>query len=251
MLTKLDFLPGSAQVKGSIFAFLIFLAAGNIFALDFSAGGGALTGYTFSRYTLEADNAESKQTMDRFNYGGFLFFDAVFVQLSVMIIGGNSAYSENMTHDNSPLPGGEGRGSELNLGFSLMGKFPFSLNEKISVFPMLGAEYQIALIQRRQPDGDFVYDRAKGELAEDRDKNDDPYPLYAWNSWWINIGAGLDYFITDSFFLRGESIFGFRLPTKYEMGALEKLEYLMNITNPKLKGLTGSPIIKISAGYRF
>jgi len=36
--------------------------------------------------------------------------------------------------------------------------------------------------------------------------------------------AGLDYNITGSLFLRGELIFGFRLPTDYEKGALEVVQ---------------------------
>jgi len=117
---------------------------------------------------------------------------------------------------------------------------------------MLGVEYQIALLQKRHPDGDLEYDRSKGALAADRDKNDKPYPLSAWNSFWINAGAGLDYYITGPFFLRGELFFGFRLPTAYELGALEVVKNPpMNAVNPRLGGLTGSPTLKICMGYRF
>jgi hypothetical protein len=216
-----------------------------------SAGGGGLLGYTFTRYTLEGGNVTSTQSMDRLNYGGFLFFDAVYAEFSVLIQGGKNTYKENMIYSAASLADSTGTGSEVNLGFSLLGKYPFIINEKLSWFPMFGVAYQIALIQKRQPDGGLVYNRSKGELTEDRDKNDKPYPLSAWNSFWIDVGAGFDYYITGPLFLRGELLFGFRLPTVYESGALEVVKNPpMNVSNPELKGLTGSPTLKISIGYR-
>ena len=190
--------------------------------------------------------------MDRFNYAGFLFFDATYAEFSVLIQGGNGSYRENMIYDVAALSDGTGKGYETSLGFSLMGKYPFEINDRMTWFPLFGAEYQVALTQRRQPEGGAVYDRAKGQLAEDRDRNDDPYPLYAWNSFWINIGAGLDFAISGPFFLRSELLFGFRLPTIYELGALEVVKNPpMNVSDPKLAGLTGSPALKIAVGYRF
>ena len=240
--------------KTLFFLFMLASMSKNIFALDLtlSAGGGGLMGYTFTRYTLEGGMVRSSQNMDRLDYAGFLFFDATYAELSVMLKGGINSYQENMIYTVATMADSKGTGSELSLGFSLLGKYPFSINEKMSWFPIFGVEYQIALIQRRQPEGNLVYDRSKGELAEDRDKNDNPYPLSAWNSFWINIGAGLDYSISGPLFLRSELLFGFRLPTVYEMGALEVVKNPpMNARNPSLGGLTGSPHFKIAIGYRF
>jgi len=226
----------------------------NIFAADFSisVGGGGLLGYTFSRYTLEGNDVNSTQSMDRFDYAGFLFIDATYVEFSVMIQNGKNSYKENMIYSADSLADTKGTGSETSLGFSLLGKYPFTINKMFTWFPMFGIEYQIALIQRRQPDGDFVYDRSKGQLPEDRDKDDKPYSISAWNSFWIDVGAGLDYNISSSLFLRGELLFGFRLPTSYELGALEKVQNPpMNVKNPSLAGLTGGPDLKIGIGYHF
>ena len=241
-------------MKRIILFLTIIFTAKSAFATEFSlsAGGGVLLGYTFTRYTLEGGKVKSSQEMDRFNYGTFLFFDATYAVLSVILQGGYNSYSEDMIYESEALPDSKGTGNELSIGFSLMGKYPFKINEKISWFPMLGVEYHIALIQKRQPDGGFVYDRTEGYLVEDRDKNENPYPLYAWNALWINIGAGGDYNISGPLFLRGELLFGFRLPTIYEMGALEVVKNPpMNASNPKLAGLTGGPVLKIGVGYRF
>ena len=230
---------------------LIIPVSINVFGADFSlsAGGGGLFSYTFTRYAIEGGNEKSSQNMDRINYAGFLFFDATYAEFSVLIHGGSSTYMERIANDKEPS---RGNGYETNLGLSLMGKYPLIISEKFCWFPMIGIEYQIALMQKRMPeDTDLVYDRAEGELPEDRDKNDNPYPLSAWNSLWINIGAGMDYFITNSLFLRGELIFGFRLPTAYENGALDLFKKQTNDQNPKLSGLTGGPSLKIGIGYRF
>jgi len=241
-------------MKKLILILLVLSLASTVFARDisFSAGGGGLLGYTFTRYTLEGGNVQSTQRMDRLNYAGFLFFDATFVEFSVMLQGGSGTYAENMIYSVEALADTKGSGSELSLGLSLLGKFPFTVNERVTWFPLLGIEFQIALLQRRQPDGDLVYDRTKGHLVEDRDKNDRPYPLSAWNSLWINIGAGIDYAITGPLFFRSQLLFGFRLPTTYELGALEVVRNPpMNVRNPRLAGLTGGPTLKIGIGYRF
>jgi hypothetical protein len=242
------------MMKKVLFTVLIVFTAINVFGADFSlsAGGGGLVGYTFTRYTLQGgENLKSEQSMDRFNYAGFLFFDAHYVEFSVLIQGGNGAYSEKMSFSSSSLSDGSGTGYETSLGFSLMGKYPFSINEKLTWFPLLGLEYHIALIQRRKPEDYPLYDRQNGSLGVDRDKNDKSYPLSAWNSLWINIGAGLDHNIYGPLFLRYELLFGFRLPTVYETGALELVKDQMDVENPSLSGLTGGPSLKIGLGYRF
>jgi opacity protein-like surface antigen len=247
------------QTMNKILLFIIFLIAlgMGLWAappLSLSAGGGGLLGYTFTRYTLEADtpdreNMKSIQTMDRFNYGGFLFFDATYGEFALSLRGGENSYSETMD-----APGihtvDRGTGSEMTLGFSLLGKYPFTINEKISLFPLLGIEYQVALLEWRKPDGDIVHDRTKGDLEADLDKNGNTYALSAWNSFTIDIGAGFDYKFKERLFLRNELLFSFRLQTPYETGALEMAREKSNAGTPTLTGLTGGPTLRTSIGYR-
>jgi len=235
--------------KTIIIIILIFLSV-SVSALDLSVGSGGLAGYTFTRYTLEGGSVKSIQNMDRMNYAGFMFFNAAYGTLSVMYQGGNNTFRENMVLEGSELADKTGSGAESSLGFALLGKYPFDINERVSVFPMFGVEYHIALVQRRTTEGGVVYDRSGGHFMEDRDKDNNAYPLSAWNSLWVNIGGGLDYSITGPIFLRTELLFGFRLPTAYEMGALKVVEHQIGVKDPKLGGLTGSPALKIGVGYR-
>jgi hypothetical protein len=149
-----------------------------------------------------------------------------------------------------PDDSGTGTGTEMVMGFSLLGKYPFRVTEKITWFPLLGIEYQVALIEWRRPDGDAVYDRTEGELSADRDKDGNAYPLSSWNSISIDLGAGFDYQLKGRLFLRNELIFSFRLQTSYETGALEMTEHRFHASDTKLVGLTGGPTLRTSLGYR-
>jgi hypothetical protein len=247
-------------MKKYILSFFCFAALSMaLFGADIpiSAGAGGLLGYTFTRYTLKSgDELKSLQSMDRINYGALLFFDATYGELAIIIQGGNNSYSESMETrvkggSWNTQSDGKGTGTEQSLGITLLGKYPFEINEKVTWFPLLGLEYQIALLETRQPDGNNAYNRTAGEGPEDRDKDGNPYPLSTWNSLWINLGAGLDYTLTGPFYLRSELLFGFRLQTPYETGALEMTKKTFGASDPKLSGLTGGPTLKICAGYRF
>ncbi|MCL2067570.1 MAG: hypothetical protein FWG99_08910, partial [Treponema sp.] len=229
--------------KSAVILSLFMALSGGVFGIDLSpsAGAGGLLGYNFTRYKMEAGGTVSHQSMDRLNYAGFLFFDATYGEFAILIQGGNNNYDENMVYKDSALMAGNGAGTETSLGFSLLGKYPFTIDEKISWFPMFGFEYQISLMQRRKPEGDIEYNRAKGHLIADRDKDDKPYSMSAWNSFWIDVGAGLDYNFAERLFLRSELLFGFRLPTGYELGSLERVKKETKDNNPKLTGLTGGP----------
>ena len=110
-------------------------------------------------------------------------------------------------------------------------------------------DYQITLKQRRtQPNG-WVYDRNDGYGEFDKDGN--AYLLRDWNAFWINLGGGLDFNLTNNFFIRGKLLYGFRLMIPYEVKNLDMMKELSGDSKPKLGGVTSGPSIRISAGYRF
>jgi hypothetical protein len=241
-----------------VFSLIFFGIIGGLYALDISlsAGGGALLGYTFTHYTLEGNDSsggavKSVQTMDRFDFGGLVFLDASYVEASVSLQSGSGGYRETMALNSESLSDDKGMGYETLLGISLAGKYPVILNKRWSVFPMAGVEYLIALVERRQPDGGIVVDRTDGKLPPDIDKDGEPYPLSAWNALLVKIGAGADYVLTRYIFLRGEFLYGFRLQTEYETGALEMVKDTFHIPSPKFYGLTSGPSLRIALGYRF
>jgi len=249
-----------------VFLLTFFMSALTAFlpAADFaiSAGGGAFVGGLFTQYTLTADgkidgepvSVSAGQEMNQFNFGGFLFFDATWAEFNFGVQGGIHNYRETMVAASPSIDDlvtvSTGEGSEMTLNFALLGKYPFTFNENFILFPLLGLEYQIALMETRQPKGRKSYDRTD-PLRGDTDANGNTYKLAAWNSLFIVIGAGMDYKFTPSVFLRTELLYGFRLQTPYEIDALEKAKKGVNAPNPKLGGLTSGPAAKIAFGYNF
>jgi hypothetical protein len=256
-----------------LFAGFSIAAYGKDFSLN--AGAGAFAGYTFTRYTLTADGGKGNpngklrldQKMDRFNWGGFLFFDATYVEFNLSYQGGLNRYNEKMK---SQAPGadwtevkdntGQGIGQEAFIGLTLLGKYPFHINEQFTWFPLLGVEYRFALLEQRSPDGSHrLYNRQDGDLPADLNEDGDSYPLSAWNECMIDMGAGFDLNIQGPWFLRSELLFGFRLPTGYELGSKKMLKTNsngnsqnigFNASGIKNWGLTGGPTLRLSVGYR-
>jgi hypothetical protein len=216
----------------------------------------------FTRYTLTAGgklvvpvDVFSRQEIDQINYGGFLFVDAVWTEFCLSFQYGHNTYSETMsakdTDNDTTLFGrsDKGSGTEMMLGFTLLGKYPFRLNRQVTVFPLAGLEYQIALLEYRDPERFKEYNRTDG--IRESDSKGGAYALPMWNSLFIDIGAGLDYAFGSGLYMRTELLYGFRLQTLYEVDALEKVKSTVNAPDPKLAGLTSGPVLKISLGYQF
>ena len=243
---------------------LFFALTAALAAVDFSlsSGGGGYVGGLFTQYTLTAPGSidgepvsvNAAQEMNQFNFGGFLFVDGTWAVFNLGIQRGLNNYNETMiasspTIDDLVMPS-HGKGSETMLSLALLGKYPFTLNKRFTLFPLLGLEYQIALAQTREPDGGRkLYDRTDG--IRESNANGEPYSLPVWNSWFVVAGAGLDYHVFSSLFVRAQLLYGFRLQTPYETDALEKAKKGVNASNPKLSGLTSGPALSIAAGWRF
>jgi hypothetical protein len=233
-----------------------------LFGVDFSLspGGGGFMGGLFTRYTLSAQgtvagtpvDVVSQQELNQFNYGAYLFLDATWAEFSVSIQGGTGTYKEDMSADSSQegtIFGLDGKGaeSEITTGFALLGKYPFRLSRQVVIFPLAGIEYHMALRERRDPEKFKEYDRTDG--IRESDSKGGAYRLSAWNSLFIDLGAGLDFKLSSHLFLRTELLYAFRLMTPFEADALEKVKKMTNAPNPKLSGLAGGPVLRLGFGY--
>ena len=236
------FLAGSVMVFGDGFSI--------------SAGGGGIFGGVFTRYTLRADgdiaSIDARQQMDQFDYGFFAFVDATYATLSFSFLNSANNWREpaHVVGMEELNFGGSGQGWGRSLGFLLMGRWPFTLNNRITVFPMLGVKYQIALMQRRTNADGFVYDRTDGVDEGEHDRYGNPFLLSDWNAFWINLGVGADFVVLDNFFIRGEFHYGFRLMTSHERKNLNLIRHETGDDSPRLGGLTSSPSLRISAGWQ-
>jgi opacity protein-like surface antigen len=233
---------------------------GNMHAADFSlsAGGGGLVGGLFSRYTAsghgiqggEAVHAVQTQDITQFNYGGFVFFDATYAELSISIQNGVNTWEQMLDVELDNIKPDKGKGWETMMGFSLLAKYPFTLTSRFSLFPLAGVEYQVALVQKRKMSSSSrIYDRTNGIYEKNKDSG--ALKLSDWNSLFINIGVGADFNLVSGLFIRGELLYGFRLMTPYETDGLTQLQDAIHNHDLKLAGLTSGPSFRIGLGWRF
>ena len=160
-----------------------------------------------------------------YNTGGvYGFFDARFAELNFGFFTGTQHF--NIEGENV---GGTWKytikDKMTGLNFALLGKYPFTLGKKITIFPLLGIEYMYIL----SIEDNYVYTG--------------PQSLYkSFNQFWFKTGGGVDFSLTDRWFLRMETFYGIRLDTK-----AEKKRTASNGETPKLgHGLT----VRAGVGFR-
>jgi len=209
-----------AALTAGVFAEGFAMAAGGGLLLDFSANNGVegtyygQTGYYGYR---------------NLSFGAYGFFDATYAEVDVSIAYGSITGVEEMPF--SPKTTTD-VGGIVQLGFSLMGKYPFHLGEKVTLFPLAGISYNVGL--------SLTGDLAVGDVLK----------ASKFNQFGFLFGGGVDYFFTDSIFLRGELLFQFRLANDYQDMAATGFKYdYPGISIDTTVGM--GPRIKIGVGYKF
>ena len=203
-----------------VFVILALVATGVFAQVSLSAGGGLIFDWSFNNGLKLGGNKEAVRML---SIGGFGFFDATYVEADVYF-----AYGKNTWYyKGGGSSGTDDGGSMIQLGFSLLGKYPFELGS-ITLFPLLGINYNVVL-NAWDPDGNSV--TPGGESA------------VKWLSQFgILGGVGLDFDITDSLYLRGEALLHLRLPMKL----------MSDMAGGSVKATLGvGPVIKVALGYKF
>jgi opacity protein-like surface antigen len=221
-------------VTGTAFAqpaFRISAGAGGFFANDF--GGGVETSGNIPSYGAVG----AKMEIPNSGGGAFAFFDATYVELSVGYFSGIVKAKTSVYYPPSlpvPLPSyninGNYKLSTLNIG--LFGKYPFTINDKFSLFPLLGIEVSFGLSSKCKDGEEYT--------IPDGDKT----PSKDWSAIWFKAGVGGDYSLTDQIYVRLNLLYGIRGPNNVEGNASfpgEKSDTILG------HGLTA----KLAVGYRF
>jgi opacity protein-like surface antigen len=211
-----------------MFAVIGTAAFAQIPEFKLSAGGGGLFAAGFGGGVEDPAYSE-KDTFVNIGGGAYAFFDATFAELAVGFQGGSAT-------DKYEDPGfsAEDKGSFMAIDISLLAKWPFIFG-KLTVFPLLGIDYQIVL-SRKWENGD-QYTNPNGDEA----------PM-DFNALWFQLGAGVDYAITDALYVRGEILYGIRLKNQADKDWKDGYSY----TGSDIKNLLGhGPTFKIGVGYKF
>jgi len=237
--------------KGFVLVLVFALLATGAFAqFTMSAGGGLRFNPSFN------NGFEGKMSIPLISYamdvsshwtdigiGAFAFLDATYAEFNIYLGynrmtggGGGGARADQANINNSVSVSGSGNG--MDLGFTLLGKYPFHPSKKISLFPLLGVEYNLAL--------------SRGANVKDTVKNYSQLGFLG--------GLGLDFGFNDRVFLRAEAMFQLRLPPKVvndQEDVFKELDSLsgyyggsgMNSSFDSSLGM--GPVIKVGVGYKF
>ena len=223
---------------------LLAIAAGGAFALDLSAGGGLLFGLA-ARNGIKAEGTtvdfEGYIGARNLDIGGVLFFDATYAEFDFYFAYGKcfGVFEKDFDTDSyKGTPFGKMmKGSMMQLGFSLVGKYPFDLG-KLTVFPLAGISYNLVL----------SYKNEDGVSSSDTYK-EAPEPI-SFSQFGFLAGAGLDLSLTSALFLRTELALQIRLPSKGMKDLADLVED--EIPGVKADATVGlGPRFKLCLGYKF
>jgi len=179
---------------------------------NLSVGGGAFFDWNGNS---AVEVARTKMGLDLMSFGAYGFLDTKFFEVSIGASYGIGTFDIGLT-----------KKQEFNLfqlDVNLLGKFPIDLpGGKFSVFPMLGISYNQPLLM----------------ISGDTITTD----IFDLGQLGVLGGAGLDYNLTSSLYLRGEGLFNFRLPF---WGTID----IISTSGVKINFGMG-PRIKLAVGYR-
>jgi opacity protein-like surface antigen len=191
--------------KNPLLAGVFIFLSSTVFSLDLSTGYGLILGGNFDTLSSEsdADSTMVKQAYNQFNFGGLIFFDATYIVVDVSFYGNLTTFNYNNTLKAYTMVNDDYQLSGSNLAFGLYAKYPFTLDNKISIFPILGLQGSIGLSQNFMRD--FGARNAK-KGANYGNAND-------WSNFAVKFGAGVDIKMNDIIFLRAELLGNYRFNT--------------------------------------
>jgi hypothetical protein len=214
--------------KGVLSAVLAVMLATGAFAFDLSVGGGCQGGslWVISNFKDVADNTkpDSNGVFNDYTYGsekvsitnttdsvllGFDFFADVtkYAEVDIGMVF-NPVGRLSGPYAEGPAPGIRSTGIDTYLNVGVLGKYPFKIGDKFTLFPLLGVDYQLFLTAS---DGQGAFWGRNDEYKDKRDTEGEPNPeaiLGYFDNLWIKVGVGGDFALSDRLFLRQELLWG-------------------------------------------
>ena len=219
---------------------VVGLCVATIFAQDLEGnksfrvslgGGGTVTG-NFSTWKVDPDIPGNlyRYNSSHLSVGPFIFFDMKFMELNFGIpLGWLNGDDTTSADPNFPA-------QTLALNGGAYFKVPIALTQTVTLFPLLGIDYDLYVMAKKDDDRDAKFPISTSNL--------NAKPSEALNTLWFKGGVGLDTFLNDNLFIRTELLYGFRL--KNEM---EKYLYDQRPDSNRMLGNGGT--FKLAVGYRF
>jgi outer membrane protein W len=207
---------------------------------DFSLSAG-VGGFLFGHLTGGVEVSGDDQTttvnssMLNMTVGGYAFFDATYAELSLGF-GGGTGFID--FQGGSDYVGFWYNTTALHI--ELLGKYPFQLSPKFTLFPMLGVGYHI--VTSREFDTEESSSGGEGSF-KDKENSD-------FNALSIKLGVGFDIPFTDKIFLRFATVFGYQLPSKYDNDSIDEYNKMSGYSASLTPGFNWD-MIRLAVGFRF
>ena len=215
-------------ISGGIFAlpkFTVSAGIGTYFTSDF--GGGLEFQYDKPPYGA----VKFSITESYFGGGGFLFLDVTYIEISAgfFYVPGKmniKSYEEGIGIDFQ----GFGIDSSIFL------KYPFIINDRAAVFPLLGICYRAFISTEVKTEGSDTESRLMESIFD------------GLNVIWFKAGAGFDYSFGGSVFLRAEFLYGIRYLNGFESDILDYFKMMGTVGEKTLPG--HGLEVKLAIGFR-
>ena len=195
--------------KGILVFVLLALMAVGAFAMDISAGGGALMDLSFNNGVKGTwTDYWSGYSVDWYGgirnmaFGGFFFLDFTYAEIDVSIAYGAMKYVDE--EDGHKVVSSE-TGNSAQLGFSLLLKYPIVFN-RIVFFPFGGINYNLVLSMK---ENGYSY----------------PDPVKDFSQFGLYFGVGLDNYFSDNMYFRIEAGLGLRFASKFQKDQADLNDY--------------------------
>ena len=218
-------------MKKLVLALLVLtLAAGGAFAqfqLSAGVGGNFAVSWESVKMSQGGFTVEGLQTTP--GGGFFAFFDATYVEADIGMLFGTQSMTTTVGGSSTDTEGP----SVSFLTLSLYGKYPFDLGI-CTLFPMLGIQYDIGL-SAKQEIGGTTYEADSEDLPDALDK------------FWIKLGVGADFNLSETLYLRPVILYGINFGTKNNRDAVEAAQDQGTDVSQFYHGLD----IRVAVGFRF
>jgi len=259
------------QTKKIIAILVVFVCVGTaLSAQEFgmSFGGGALFDWGLfgngTKFTHGKDSDRPEKDIDssivqNMSFGGYAFFDVTYAEIDISFAYGTlTSYTKKNKESKKEVSSGDN--SVLQLGFTLLGKYPINLGQ-ITVFPLAGIHYNMVLSTDPEvyPYDAPVYDK-NGEIEmKDGKPVTEERKISELNQFSVLAGGGLDYNINKNLYIRFSALAQLRFASKATtdgvsqnnaMSASEKAQGDKDFGSYKTT-IGFGPVIKIGVGYRF
>jgi opacity protein-like surface antigen len=243
-------------------------AVSAVSAYDMSIGLGNFWGSDFAGGIRTEEKAYDPPVkwdlaMPHSGWGGYLFFDALYGEVSVSSYLGSGTREFRYTDGIVPLNDSVDRQVSLSglipreysftaLNIAVAGKYPVRLNEKNVMYALLGVEYSIVLQGKSK-----YYDRIPDSVVvQNWGGGNGEWSRNHFNALWIKFGGGMYYNLTERVYLRPEVQYGFRLANEYEKSNVKTLR-LEDVKRgdqddyDRKTALGHGFTVKLGIGYRF